>query len=78
MTVFEREAILPNQCESLVRCRPITGRLHQIRVHLKALGVCVHSFEGKELPALCIGCIRRLATTYCRESLCVCIVHCNT
>lgn len=37
-TIFERESVSPDGAESLVRCRPVTGRMHQIRVHLKWLG----------------------------------------
>ena len=38
MTVFEREAVADDGSESIVRCTPITGRSHQIRVHLQWLG----------------------------------------
>ncbi|RPH56266.1 RluA family pseudouridine synthase [bacterium] len=38
-TLYERLAESPEEPLSLVRCRLLTGRTHQIRVHLKALGL---------------------------------------
>eukprot|EP01135_Chromosphaera_perkinsii_P011095 Nk52_evm4s2340 gene=Nk52_evmTU4s2340 len=37
-TVFERVRVLKEKNESIVICKPKTGRTHQIRVHLKHLG----------------------------------------
>lgn len=41
-TVFKRLAFVPasetRQAYSIVRCRPLTGRTHQLRVHLQFLG----------------------------------------
>ena len=36
VTKYERLAVSPDQAFALVRCRLITGRTHQIRVHLSA------------------------------------------
>lgn len=38
VSIFERESVKADGSESLVRCKLITGRTHQIRVHLKWLG----------------------------------------
>lgn len=37
-TEFIREKFLRSHNESIVRCRPITGKMHQIRIHLRNLG----------------------------------------
>ena len=40
-TVFERESVSADGSESIVRCKPISGRTHQIRIHLQWLGECL-------------------------------------
>jgi 23S rRNA pseudouridine1911/1915/1917 synthase len=63
-TLYERVAESPEEPLSLVRCRLLTGRTHQIRVHLKALGLPIvgdpvygeprwKGIENAELAAVC-------------------------
>lgn len=37
-TLFRRVQYLPRTNESIVLCKPITGKMHQIRIHLRNLG----------------------------------------
>lgn len=37
-TVFERMQYFPDSDESIVQCQPISGKMHQIRVHLRNVG----------------------------------------
>lgn len=37
-TIFEKLRYFPARNESIVRCQPISGKMHQIRVHLRNLG----------------------------------------
>lgn len=37
-TIFEKIRYLPQSDESIVACQPISGKMHQIRVHLRNLG----------------------------------------
>lgn len=37
-TLFEKLGYLPETDESIVMCQPISGKMHQIRVHLRNLG----------------------------------------
>lgn len=37
-THFQKSAYLPETDESIVLCRPLTGKMHQIRIHLSLLG----------------------------------------
>ena len=61
VTIFERESVADDGSESIVRCMPITGRQHQIRVHLQWLGEYMRLLvmydskgkcpvNGKEIP----------------------------
>ena len=45
VTHWERLEAFPNANQALLVCRPITGRTHQIRVHLKHIG---HPIVGDE------------------------------
>ena len=54
-SVFERECVSPDGSESIVRCKPITGRTHQIRVHLEWLGWCVVKDRHSQ-TLLCHAC----------------------
>ncbi|ORY31392.1 pseudouridine synthase [Naematelia encephala] len=47
-TIFKRMSYDPKRDESVVHCRPMTGRTHQIRVHLQYLG---HSIPNDPLYA---------------------------
>ena len=44
-TEFERLSF--NGTSSVVLCRPRTGRMHQIRVHLQFLGECYMYWTGR-------------------------------
>lgn len=37
-TIFEKVGYFPESDESIVKCQPISGKMHQIRVHLRNLG----------------------------------------
>lgn len=37
-TIFEKVGYFPKLDESIVKCQPISGKMHQIRVHLRNLG----------------------------------------
>lgn len=53
VTHWERLEAFPNANQTLLMCRPITGRTHQIRVHLKHIGYPIvgdEKYGKKENP----------------------------
>lgn len=51
-TVFKRLGYNPNTNTSVVLCKPKTGRMHQIRVHLQYLGKWMDVILFLELPLI--------------------------
>jgi 23S rRNA pseudouridine955/2504/2580 synthase len=56
-TIFNTQEVFRRH--TLVTCYPITGRMHQIRIHLKALGASIVSDPRYGGPLLYLSDIKR-------------------